>query len=156
MLYVWFGHDKPPFGEPCCYSNDILCSKMKSKDFTHPIIRRLLKEVDNITMDDEGRMYHPTFGAVNQSMISNGASNVILALKTELSVSIVHMGDNCIPFLLEVARDKDVYCVCNRVPELPYDFNSVDVRTGRIMTTRAEFSQEALNRILIESGLADE
>lgn len=148
MIRVWFGHDCPFY--TVVNATRTASTHLKTEDYSDPFVIEMLKVIDNVDTDQQGRMTHPIFGAINQSMLSSGVSSLVLALKTDFPIDLTRMGDNCIPFLLDIADKKDVKCVCNRVPKFNKDFTFEDLRSGKIMHTRERFAAYALAKVLEE------
>lgn len=91
MLIIWFEHDAP--FEYVKAATAAVASMIPTEKLAVAFIQSLVKDIDNVDMDEEGRMWHPIFGAVNQSMLSAGACGVILPYLTD----IARMGDSCLP-----------------------------------------------------------
>ena len=148
MLKVWFGHDCP--FEPVKLATGFVATMMQSKDFTNPFIREMIKAIDNVDTDEEGRMYHPIFGAINHGLLSNGLCGLIIAYKTDYPIDITRMGDNCLPWLLKISECKDVKCQCNRIPQFSQDFTFQDLESGDILHTSERFAAYALHKFVYE------
>lgn len=142
MLSVWFGHDyKEKYVR---FPKGIISRGLKPSDFTDSFICRAVKEIDNVTIDSDGRMWHPVFGAINQSMLSNGVSQLIMLYKFKFVGDITYMGDNCLPFLLEIAQNKDITCVCNRAAIFDRDFICYDIKHNEFIKSAKDFALTAL------------
>ena len=152
MLRIWFGHDYPE--KYVKIATGIVSGRLKTSDFTDKFTRQMIKAIDNVDTDEEGRMYHPIFGAINQSKLSNGVSQLIMLYKLDLVGDITHMGDNCLPFLRMIAEKKDVTCVCNRMPVFDTDFDFYDIRHNAQYTTRKKLAQLALYQMATEADIA--
>ena len=154
MLKVWFGHDAPfKFVRG---ANHMVADVIKPEAFRDPFIQNMIKDIDSIKTDSEGRMYHPIFGAINQSMLSAGVSGLILAYLTDYPTDITRMGDNCMPWLIKIAENKDITCVCNRIPIFDQDFTFQDLKTGEIYHTRERFAARAFHSAVEEMKQRDE
>lgn len=149
MLRVWFGHDYP--GKYYKFATGIISLELTTKDFTDQLIRDMAKDIDDVQIDEDGRMWHPIFGAVNQSKLSNGLSQLILLYKFDVVGDITHMGDNCIPWLFKIAENKDVTCVCNRVPVMMEDVTFYDIKGDKVYHTIERLGALAFASILEET-----
>ena len=137
MLKVWFGHDCPfKFSTA---NTALVAAQFKSHDLCVEPIRTWIETVDHVVMDEDGRMEHPRFGAVNASMLSNGVCGLILAYLTEIPIDITRMGDNCVPFLQDIADKKDVTCVCNRIPRTLRDQQFYAIKQNEYYETAERF-----------------
>ena len=148
MLKVWFGHDCP--FQAVKTETGFVATMMKPEDFKDPFIREMIKDIDKVDTDEEGRMYHPLFGAVNHSMLGNGVCGLIIAYTTDYPTDITRMGDNCMPWLLKIADTKDITCQCNRMAHFPCDFTFQDLETGNVMHTKERFAAYALHKFVHE------
>lgn len=148
MLNVWFGHDAP--FEYFKFTTGIASRNLSPDVFKKQFVRDMIKDIDNVDTDEDGRMWHPTFGAVNQSKLSNGLCALLLALEMDLCLDMTYMGDNCVPWLVKIAENKDVTCVCNRVPVVLVDFTFYDMRRKKYFHTGERFAAMALLTVLDE------
>ena len=148
MLKVWFGHDCPfPYMKT---ATSYVSAMLRTEDINLPLVREMVKDIDDVDMDEDGRMWHPVFGAINQSMLSNGVCGLIMAYVTDYPTDITRMGDNCMPWLLKIADEKDITCVCNRSVHFPRDFVFQDLQSGNILRTREKFAAYHLYKVVRE------
>lgn len=73
-------------------------------------MQRVVKEIDEVSYFGSGDVFiSEEYGAISARDLSSGAKALILLANCPgLIVSGDRMGDNCIPFLMELAKKKDI------------------------------------------------
>ena len=104
MLNIYFGVLEDQIKRPDHYL-DLIFEEDWFKD---PFVQKICKEVDNTEVQSAYQMYNPFFGPINVTKLSTGCKNTILAYKTDRIIPATYMGDNCAPFICEIAQNKDL------------------------------------------------
>lgn len=107
--------------------------------------KRVVKGIDNTEHIKDGYLESPFWGAMSPQKLSTGCKNVLL-MKFYSILSVFYgtkCGDNCVPYILEVAKEKDIELHlqhCMRFPD--YGFEAHVVETDRYIHSCFEFFEE--------------
>lgn len=109
---------------------------------THDFVKKVIKNIDNSQVIEDELLKNEVIGYFSQERLSSGCKALILIYELNLKVSGDRMGDNCIPYLLELAEQKEVYISLRHIPEFPQEFNAVIENTNKNITSFREFVNE--------------
>lgn len=128
MLYIHVDNDKT---KNVIRSVDYYFNSHKKKEwFNDPFVKRIIKEIDNTIAVKDEYMESPVFGGMSPDRLSTGCKALILMYLTDEIVFATRCGDNCAPYILEIAKKKDLHIMlnhCMRFPrEIPFDAIFVD------------------------------
>lgn len=140
MLKIYVGN----FRQDCF--TDMTRTFMEHKKlewFNDSNIIRFIKEIDHakviqdeIIMSEEGKYFM-------SDKLSSGCKAVILMYKTNLHLYASRCGDNCVPFILEVANCKDVTITLHHCMKFPKDgWKALMLDSGKIVTSFDDFVNE--------------
>lgn len=140
MLKIYVGD----FKEDCFTDMGLAFMANKKREwFRDPNVIRFIKEIDcaevikdEILMSEAGN-YFMVDG------LSSGCKAVILMYKTNLHLYASRCGDNCVPFILEIAANKDVTVTLHHCMEFPENgWTALMLDSGRVVTSSEEFVDE--------------
>lgn len=120
------------------YVSDYFDDEYEDEWFTDPYVVKLLKNIDNTEVREDGTLYNEVLGGIVKSQLSTGVKGLILLYKTDCKVNGDRLGDNCWKYVLEIAQSKDIYIVLRHMPELPSDFSARLLNDNR-MIDRSEY-----------------
>ncbi len=139
MLNIVFGRENLEEFE--LDSRLIFKSNKRPEWFEDSFVKRFLKEVENSTVfmgeciiDYKGR-------AISSEMISTGCKTLCcIYYLDDMWFYGSLMGDNCVPFLLEIASKKDVNIMLEHFMDIPDEcFNTNDIRVNGIRVNVTEY-----------------
>lgn len=85
--------------------------------------KRVIKEIDNSVHVKDGYIESPFWGAMSPDKLSTGCKNVLL-MKFYPDPVVFYgtkCGNNCLPFVLEIAREKDLDIHFQHLMKFPED-----------------------------------
>ena len=110
MLKVYLGKDYLFMDNKVSYVSDHFDAVYENTWFASEFVQRVVKEIDEVTYFGSGDVFiSEEYGAMSARDLSSGAKALILLANCPgLIVSGDRMGDNCVPFLMELAKEKDI------------------------------------------------
>lgn len=138
MLHVWIGEYEKydSVGKPDSYFDTRFKTELTGTDFS----RRLIHECsDGSEVLAPGVFKHPTRGNYSSDKLPTGVKNVLLAkYNKEVVIDLLYMGDNCLPFLAEIANEEDItVCTSRYVNFFPPIFTAGEFKGGvYVMNTK--------------------
>lgn len=141
MLKINVGFD---FKEDCITTIDGYFFQYKKKDwFNTEIVKKIIKGIDNTIAVKDEYLESPVFGGMSPERLSTGCKAVILMAMTDAHIYATRCGDNCVPYILEVAKIKDVEITLHHCMRFPEDgWEALIIETGKIVRSRKEFVHE--------------
>lgn len=142
MLKINVGYD---FKDDCIISIDYYFRQHKKKDwFNREDVKRIIKGIDNTIAVKDEYMESPVFGGMAVERLSTGCKAVILmAVMDNINIYATRCGNNCIPYILEVSKTKDVEITLHHCMRFPEDgWEALIIETGKIVRSREEFVDE--------------
>lgn len=115
--------------------------------FNDPFIKKIILEVDNTIVRNDGTLYSDALGAIVPKQLSTGCKALILCYKVNIKINGDRMGDNCCKLLLEISKYKDVYISLSHIMEFPVEFEIFLDNDNRILYSRKEFVSRYVNLI---------
>jgi len=109
MLHLIFGY---PSKALRTHRNYIGSRFLDKKCMLDEFSKRVVKEIDKTETITSGAFYSPVLGDISLRDLSGGAQFLIILNNTNEIVPLEFLGDNCFPFLKEIADRKDI-TVCS-------------------------------------------
>lgn len=121
MLNLYFG-DR----EDALYSGDGWFDHQLDKQYiTTDFSKRVIKDIDNSEVYGENLVISPIFGGIPPRDISGGSKALITLMYTDKIFSLTAFGENCYPYILEIASTKDI-TLCNDSIVTLFEFGTLD------------------------------
>lgn len=141
MLYIHVGQVE----RECIRTIDPYFNRNKSKDwFNRDDVKKIIKNIDlSIAVKDE-YIESPVFGGMSPTKLSTGCKAVILmAVLEKPYIYATKCGDNCVPDILEISRNKDVHITLHHIMQFPESgFEAVITESGKKVCTFGGFVDE--------------
>ena len=141
MLYIHVGQVE----RECIRTIDPYFNRNKSKDwFNRDDVKKIIKNIDlSIAVKDE-YIESPVFGGMSPTKLSTGCKAVILmAVLEKPYIYATKCGDNCVPDILEIARNKDDHITLQHIMQFPESgFEAVITESGKKVCTFGGFVDE--------------
>lgn len=104
MLRIYFGSHPDEIYNTSLYFKNSYKDEWLSNDF----VKRMIKEVDNSEVKEENVIKNDILGTFSPTGLSGGVKTLILLFfEPKLILNISNCGDNCIPFLFEIAKRRE-------------------------------------------------
>lgn len=129
MLYIRVGD----FTDDCIVNVSSYFNIFKEKEwFADPFVRKVIKDVDNSDVVKDEYIESPVFGGMSPERLSSGVKALILMkMCPQYVVYATRCGDNCAPFILELAGQQDVTILLHHCMTFPDDVHAIFVDSGR-------------------------
>lgn len=141
MLNIWFGslEDGKYIEVPSIYFDNSYEDSWILDDFT----KRVIKGVDSSEVVDVNCVLSPILGTIPITRISGGAKTVIL-MNNEVDriFNASSCGDNCVEWILQIAKEKDITIRLGHIMRFPEDINARILNTQRVVTSYKEYVEE--------------
>lgn len=126
MLNIWIDNfsNKEKTNEYEGYVSDYFDDEYEDEWFRDDYVKMLVKEIDNTSVLDDGSLYNEYLGGIVKQQLSSGVKGLILLYKTDCRIKGERLGDNCWKYVLDIAKNKDIYISLNSIPNLPEDFSA--------------------------------
>lgn len=82
-----------------------------------PYCKRFIEDIDKVKAIDENVVISKVLGAIDARRLSGGVKELMYAYKTDKLVNGNNLGENCIPWLIDIARNKDITVHFNWIPD---------------------------------------
>lgn len=114
MLFLTFGESPDMIRSGGSYFNSWVDPEVILTDFS----RRAISSIDKSEVIDVNCIKSPVLGSIPPERLSGGVKTLMAIKYTDIKVHLASMGDNCFPFLKEIADEKDVYVYSDRYRRL--------------------------------------
>lgn len=115
----------------------------KAEWFEDTNVIRFIKEIDNADVIKGEILMSKAGNYFMSDKLSSGCKAVILMYKTNLHLYGSRCGDNCVPFILEIAEQKDVVITLHHCMEFPKDgWRAIMLDSGKEVTSLHDFVDE--------------
>lgn len=104
MLKLLFGNIDEALYSGDFYFDYILDPLFINKDFS----KRVIKAIDKGDVKGENCIVTEALGAIPPDMLSGGSKSLIILMYSDQIMNLSCMGDNCLPFLADIAQEKDI------------------------------------------------
>ncbi len=111
--------------------------------FTDPFVRLVIKEIDKSEVISDEYIKSPVFGGISPERLSSGTKALILMkMASQFTVYATRCGDNCLPFILQLAEEQDVTILLHHCPKFADNVHAFFVDTGKEVFSDHEFVEE--------------
>lgn len=141
MLKINVGFDFKP---DCVTDINMEFRLQKQKEwFNTDIVKKIIKGIDNTIAVKDEYLESPIFGGMSPERLSTGCKAVILMAMTNAHIYATRCGNNCVPYILEVAKTKDVEITLHHCMDFPEDgWEALIIETGKVVKSEKEFIDE--------------
>lgn len=150
MLYIDFGgavYDC--LGHPD-YSFDLY---MQDSWFDDPVVKQIVKDIDDADVISAYAIKHPVFKAINYSMLSSTCRSIILMYKLpDEVVNATYCGEKGSDWVLRLSEKRDVKIVLNYAMLFNRDFNAIIANGNEHIVSRKEYYACALKYLYEAEG----
>lgn len=139
MLSIWFGEKGLDLEGRIVHTSDYFDGMYEQSWFQSDLAKEIIKGVDKSNYISGEYIESPVFGGISPRDLSTGCKTLLVLLNEDnVVVSGERMGDNCYPWLLRIAEQKDItITLCHNV-EIPEPFEIRNLNTGKILTKTVE------------------
>lgn len=146
MLSIFFGYDEEAILSVDTYFNNVY----EDEWLDDPFVRRMILAVDGSEVVSSQCIVSPVLGQIPPERLSGGVKALICLYALEdFYPDLIVCGENCEPFILEIARQKDIRCALSG-----YDisFNTMIepihcLNDGSLMADQREFTEKMLQLV---------
>ena len=113
----------------------------------NPLVRQMIKAVDKSEVIGDRVIDSPVFGTMSPMELSGGVKGLILMIyEPEKEYYGSAFGDNCAPWILEIAKLHDINIAFEHIMEFPNtsNLNIHIINSGKIINTMKELVYEAI------------
>lgn len=121
MLYITFKKTE----EVLIYVNNYFDVNYDEEWFQDTFVKDMMKDVCDATVLPCGVIDIKDYGKVTPTQLSVGVKALILMLKTDRVVYATVCGDNCVKWIIKIAKKKDVTICLQHYMEFEEDFVAV-------------------------------
>ena len=115
---------------------DSFFNRNKSKAwFNRQDVKDIISEIDKTIAVKDEYLESPVFGGMSPDRLSTGCKALILMLVQDRPVYATKCGDNCVPRILEIAKNKELYICIHHALPLPNVFDKVVFEESGLETT---------------------
>lgn len=128
MLYIQCKGEIP---KDCIINVNSYFNRSKKKDwFNRQDVKDVILGIDNSIAVKDEYIESPVFGGMAPERLSGGCKAVILMLVTDKPIYATKCGDNCIPYIVDIANKKDVHITLHHCMDFPMDLKAIMTDTG--------------------------
>lgn len=118
MLNVYVGRFEASDGD----IDAIFAGQYEEEWFTDDYVKTLIKSIDNSDVQTANLIISPIFGPISCEGLSGGVKTLIMLYKMpEIELWGSAMGDNCMPYVFDIASKQNITLKFSHIPELPKD-----------------------------------
>lgn len=143
MLHVRFGVTDNTLFKISDYFN----LEFENEWILHPLSKKIIMDVDKSEVIGDRVIDSPVLGIISPRELSGGVKGLILMIfEPELEFLGSQFGDNCAPWILEIAKSNDITIAFEHIMEFP-DIDGLNihiVNSDKIVNTMEEYVIEAL------------
>lgn len=142
MLNIYFG-DKE--GSKYIYNPDSYFNHWYDPNWlVKDLSKEIIKAVDKSEVIGPNLIQSPVFGAMSPDRLSGGTKTLILIDNdNEHIFNATHCGNNCAPYLLKIAENKDVTVTLEYIMDFGTDFEIKILNTGNVVNNFDDYFREA-------------
>ena len=114
---------------------------------TNPLVKQMIKSVDKSEVIEGRVIDSPVLGPISPRELSGGVKGLILMIyEPDKEYYGSAFGDNCAPWILEIAKLHDVNITLEHIMKFPNrdDLNIRIVNSGKTVNTMRDFVREAV------------
>ena len=142
MLNIYFG-DKE--GSKYIYNPDSYFDHWYDPNWlVKDLSKEIIKSVDKSEVIGPNLIQSPIFGAMSPDRLSGGTKTLILIDNDDEHIfNATHCGNNCAPYLLKIAENKDVTVTLEYIMDFGTDFEIKILNTGNVVNNFDDYFREA-------------
>lgn len=142
MLNIYFG-DKE--GSKYIYNPDSYFNHWYDPNWlVKDLSKEIIKAVDKSEVIGPNLIQSPVFGAMSPDRLSGGTKTLILIDNDDEHIfNATHCGNNCAPYLLKIAENKDVTVTLEYIMDFGTDFEIKILNTGNVVNNFDDYFREA-------------
>lgn len=142
MLNIYFG-DKE--GSKYIYNPDSYFDHWYDPNWlVKDLSKEIIKAVDKSEVIGPNLIKSPVFGAMSPDRLSGGTKTLILIDNDDEHIfNATHCGNNCAPYLLKIAENKDVTVTLEYIMDFGTDFEIKILNTGNVVNNFDDYFREA-------------
>ena len=142
MLNIYFG-DKE--GSKYIYNPDSYFDHWYDPNWlVKDLSKEIIKAVDKSEVIGPNLIQSPVFGAMSPDRLSGGTKTLILIDNDDEHIfNATHCGNNCVPYLLKIAENKDVTVTLEYIMDFGTDFEIKILNTGNVVNNFDDYFREA-------------
>lgn len=110
--------------------------------FQDDLVKQMVADVDESEVYSAYNIKSPILGGINCNGLSTGVKNLICCYWWNQPIDGALMGDNCYPWLLKIAKMKDVYITVYGIMNFQEDFECIVLNEDscrKYLHTKGEF-----------------
>lgn len=97
--------------------SDVFNAEYRDEWLLSDKVKEYIRNIDHCDLVDGRFIVNDVIGSLPVTCLSSGTKSLIFALNTSLKISGDRMGDNCYPYLFDIAEKKDIYiCLSHPIP----------------------------------------
>ena len=142
MLNIYFG-DKE--GSKYIYNPDSYFDHWYDPNWlVKDLSKEIIKAVDKSEVIGPNLIQSPVFGAMSPDRLSGGTKTLILIDNDDEHIfNATHCGNNCVPYLLKIAKNKNVTVTLEYIMDFGTDFEIKILNTGNVVNNFDDYFREA-------------
>lgn len=142
MLNIYFG-DKE--GSKYIYNPDSYFDHWYDPNWlVKDLSKEIIKAVDKSEVIGPNLIQSPVFGAMSPDRLSGGTKTLILIDNDDEHIfNATHCGNNCAPYLLKIAENKDITVTLEYIMDFGTDFEIKILNTGNVVSNFDDYFREA-------------
>ena len=142
MLNIYFG-DKE--GSKYIYNPDSYFDHWYDPNWlVKDLSKEIIKAVDKSEVIGPNLIQSPVFGAMSPDRLSRGTKTLILIDNDDEHIfNATHCGNNCVPYLLKIAKNKNVTVTLEYIMDFGTDFEIKILNTGNVVNNFDDYFREA-------------
>lgn len=138
MLKIFFGKHKDEI-----YNTDVYYENQYSNDWTTTdFAKSIIREIDCSEVIGPDQIRNDLFGVFNSTELSAGVKTLLLMYNQPKKVfNISNCGDNCVPYILDIAKEKDITVCLHHYMDFGNDFELqvINDRRKKVITDPEDF-----------------
>jgi len=132
MLKIWIGEKL----DENYITSDSFEAFYEDEWFDDPRVKQIIKDIDKSDAESFGRIDSPFLGPITYRDLSSGSRLLIMMIfLPEYDYNSVFFGDNCTPWIVEIAKGQDVSLVMESSMLFPDEMEALIVNTGEVITS---------------------
>ena len=142
MLYIDFGGAKfdnlghPEYAFPAF---------VQDSWFDDPVVKQIVKDIDEAEVFSAYSMKHPVFGAINYTMLSSTCRNLILLYELpDEVINATYCGEKAGDWILRISEKRDVKIMLDYALLFSRDFNAIVVNGDERIRTLKDYYRYAM------------
>jgi len=104
-----------------------------------PFVQAMIEDVDNSTVISANCIQSPVLGTIPAEKLSGGVKALILMLKEDRIIWATACGDNCAPWILEIAKQKKITICLEHDMDFPVDFDAYCIDNNKFIHSLEEY-----------------